>query len=146
MKPIYTKLSEINFLLIDDDPDDRMFFNIALKKVPFPIHYLSASDGRKGLDLLATSTHKPQYIFLDLNMPLLSGKQCLTRIRQIPGFENVPIVIFSTSSYHGDIEECQKLGASHFFTKVHKVQTLTDTISKLISGIELPFVLNSPTP
>lgn len=146
MKSIYSKMSEINCLLIDDDPDDRMFFGIALKKVPFPIHYLSAPDGSRGLDLLASSTHKPQYIFLDLNMPLLSGKQCLTRIRQIPGFEKVPIVIFSTSSYPGDIEECQKLGASHFFTKVHKVQTLTDTISKLISGIELPFVLNSPTP
>lgn len=139
-------MSEINCLLIDDDPDDRAFFEIALKKMPFPVNYLSASDGSKGLDLLTSSTHKPQYIFLDLNMPLLSGKQCLTQIRQIRGLENVPIVIFSTSSYKGDIEECQKLGASHFLTKVHSIRTLTDTISRLFSGNELPFVLNAPTP
>jgi CheY-like chemotaxis protein len=137
-------MTKVNCLLIDDDLDDRDFFEISLKKVPYPINYSSAQDGIIGLDLLSKSPDKPHYIFLDLNLPMLSGKECLARIRQLQGFEKTPVVILSTSSYLADIQDCQRLGATHFFTKVHSVNVLTDTITKCISGEKLPFVLNPP--
>lgn len=135
-------MPEVNCLLIDDDSDDREFFKIALKKVPFSINYFTAADGLCGLDILNGPGDKPHYIFLDLNMPMLSGKECLSKIRQLQDYQDVPVIIFSTSSFQGDIEECQKLGASHFFTKVASIQQLSDTITKLVSGAEMPYVLN----
>ncbi|PZX55344.1 CheY-like chemotaxis protein [Algoriphagus ratkowskyi] len=134
---------ETNCLLIDDDLDDQEFFAIGLKKVPMPINYSTAKNGLEALDLLSSSSDKPHFIFLDLNMPILSGKECLPQIRQLAGYDKVPIIIFSTSSYKVDIEDCQKLGATHFFTKVHSIKTLTETITQLISGEKLPFVLNA---
>ncbi len=78
-------------------------------------------------------------------MPLLSGEECLSQIRLLKGYEDVPVIIISTSSYSVDIEDCQRLGATHFFTKVHTIKTLTDTITKLVSEKDLPYVLNSTT-
>ncbi|WP_339878833.1 response regulator [uncultured Algoriphagus sp.] len=135
-------MTEVNCLLIDDDPDDREFFKIALFKVPFYVNLYSAPDGLCGLDILNRARNKPQYIFLDLNMPLLSGKELLSKIRQLKDYNAIPIIILSTSSFHTDIEECQKLGASHFLTKVFNIQLLTDIITKLVSGAEMPYVLN----
>ncbi|WP_339756736.1 response regulator [Algoriphagus aquimarinus] len=134
---------EVNCFLIDDDLDDREFFEIGLKKVPIPIKYSSAQNGLEALDFLSSLNDKPQFIFLDLNMPILSGKECLPQIRQLAGYEKVPVIIYSTSSYKADIEDCQRLGATHFFTKAHSIKTLTDTLTQLLSGEKLPFVLNS---
>ena len=141
--PNLSKMREVHFLLIDDDSDDREFFKIALSKLPYSISYSTALDGFSALDILSNSQNNPNFIFLDLNMPLLSGKECLTQIRQMPAHKEVPVIIFSTSSYQVDIEDCQRLGATHFFTKVHKIELLTKTLQKLISGNKQPFVLNS---
>ncbi|MDR7127876.1 DNA-binding response OmpR family regulator [Algoriphagus sp. 4150] len=138
-------MAGLNFLLIDDDPDEKEFFEIALKKVPFPIEFSYASDGMSGLRLLSNPLYTPDFIFLDLNMPILSGKECLVRIRQLPGYLEIPIIVYSTSSYQADIEDSKKMGASHFFIKVYKLDILAETITKLVSGNTLPFVLNSYT-
>ncbi|WP_406568159.1 response regulator [Algoriphagus halophytocola] len=106
------------------------------------MNYATASNGICGLDLLTDQDEKPHYIFLDLNMPMLSGKECLSKIRKLQGYKDVPIIIFSTSSFRGDIEDCKKLGASHFFTKVTSISQLSETITKLVSGVEMPYVLN----
>lgn len=136
-------MSEVNCLLVDDDPDDRDFFEIALKTVPYSVKYLSACEGSTGLDLVNKSEKKPDYIFLDLNMPLLTGKEFLSKIRCMDGCQDIPIIILSTSSYSGDIEECKKLGATHFMTKVPSVKKLSESICNIFSGNKLPYVLNS---
>jgi len=134
-------MPEITCLLIDDDADDREFFEIALEAVPLSTNYITAPDGIKGLELLATLNHKPEFIFLDLNMPILSGKECLTSIKLLKGYENVPVIIFSTSSYQADIEDCRTLGASHFLTKTPDIDELSVIITKLLSDKNLPFVV-----
>jgi len=135
-------MRKINCLLIDDDADDHEFFKIALEAVPLPTNYLAALDGIRGLELLSSLEESPDFIFLDLNMPLLSGKQCLSTIRKMDGYEKIPVVMFSTSSYRGDIEECQGLGASHFLTKTPDIDELSMIINKVLSEKGLPFKLS----
>tara|TARA_R110002020_G_scaffold222447_4_gene431247 strand:- start:2932 stop:3351 length:420 start_codon:yes stop_codon:yes gene_type:complete len=136
-------MTEVNILLIDDDPDDREFFEIALKRTARPINTTYACNGIKGLECLSQSACKPDYIFLDLNMPLLSGKDFLFKIRQAHEYESIPVIILSTSSHIDDIEECKRLGASHFMTKITSVEKLADFIATIISSSNLPFLLNS---
>ena len=68
-------------LLVDDDEDDAEIFSIALNEANPDIKCLTAADGLEALEMLRDPSFIPDYIFLDLNMPLMTGKECLVEIR-----------------------------------------------------------------
>jgi CheY-like chemotaxis protein len=71
-------------LLIDDDIEDQEIFMGALKQIDQTILCLSFSDGEEALKLLqADIIAVPDLVFLDLNMPKFSGKQCLSELYKI---------------------------------------------------------------
>lgn len=111
-------------LLVDDDEDDKEIFALALTEANPSIECVVASDGLEALSMLKDGSFIPDYIFLDLNMPLMSGKECLVEIRKQPHLVQVPIIIFSTSSSQKDIQDTQALGASSFITKPPLIATL----------------------
>ncbi|RZJ92715.1 MAG: response regulator [Chryseobacterium sp.] len=127
-------MNTLNILLIDDDQDDREFFKIALRTCPIPTICLTADRGDSAIDLLNGSDSIPDYIFLDLNMPLMSGKECLCYLQSVPAHAKIPVIIFTTSSFPKDIEECKALGATHFLTKTHDLEHLGLLISKILCG------------
>src|ERR671910_306752 len=93
-------------LIIDDDEDDRELFCEAVGYISKDIDCLHATDGENALELLAVGKGKlPDFIFLDLNMPRLNGKECLAEIKKLPRYTNVPVIIYSTSSHQKDIQE-----------------------------------------
>jgi CheY-like chemotaxis protein len=105
-------------LLIDDDDDDIALFFDAIREIDETIKCISASNGHDALKLLKNDLITlPDYIFLDLNMPRLNGKQCLSEIKKNSRLEHIPVIIYSTSKRPEDIEETRKLGALHFITK-----------------------------
>ncbi len=122
----------ITCLLIDDDQDDQEIFALAAKKVGTPINCAFADDGSDALrKLQQDDTFTPQYIFLDLNMPGINGRQCLTELKKINRLKHTPIIIYSTSSESRDILETKQLGASGFITKPTLVSALTDQLAQL---------------
>jgi len=135
-------MQPINCLLIDDDEDDRDFFAIVLDGCGQPYNLIAASSGANGLGLLKSADSVPDYIFLDLNMPLLSGKECLERIRKMVHLQQVPVIIYSTSSYFKDIEDTRQLGATFFLTKSADIDTLSRILCDIFNGEQLPFVLS----
>src|SRR4051812_25501663 len=105
-------------LLIDDDQDDQDIFMIALNDSGKAVKCYTADNAVFGLKHLDSNPDfVPDYIFLDLNMPGMNGKQCLVEIKSRPFLKNVPVVIYSTSSLPRDIEETKTLGAAAFITK-----------------------------
>jgi CheY-like chemotaxis protein len=72
----------INILIVDDDADDRELFIDAIKEVDSEIECTTAVDGKQALEQLKNSYDSlPDFIFLDLRMPRLSGKKCLLQIK-----------------------------------------------------------------
>ncbi|MFP9099554.1 response regulator [Flavobacterium sp. RHBU_24] len=134
-------MQPVKCLVIDDDADDRDFFEIALADCGQPYKFSPVQCGLKALELLNNQALTPDFIFLDLNMPLLSGKQCLEGIRTIPHLRHVPVVIYSTSSYYKDIEETRRLGATFFLTKNADIDSLSRILCDIFTGKQLPFVL-----
>lgn len=120
-------------LLVDDDEDDKEIFCLALKKIDPSIDCITASDGREALSILDDGSFIPDYIFLDLNMPRMDGKECLKEIRKQNRLDKVPVIIFTTSSAERDKEETKKLGANSFITKPPLVSTLADLLLKLFN-------------
>ena|SRR5438270_10656002 len=90
-------------VLADDDPDHGTLFKIVLKKVDPTKSLTIVKDGAALLELL--SQQVPDLLFLDLNMPCKNGYECLREIRQNPELQNLPIVVYSSSSQMTDIQK-----------------------------------------
>ena len=111
-------LTEVTFLLADDDADDKTLFCEALSEIDPAIVCHTASDGKEALAILSEKQiKKPNIIFLDINMPVMDGWQCLGKIKQDNYNKDIPVIMYSTSSYQRDIELALEGGAFCFFTK-----------------------------
>jgi CheY-like chemotaxis protein len=120
-------------LIVDDDEDDIDFLREAIDKVDNSIRCISAMDGEYALRLLLNEDlHPPDYIFLDLNMPRLGGKQCLSRIKNVPRLSEIPVIIYTTSKLKGDMMETMKLGSVYFLTKPTKLSDLIEYVSNVL--------------
>lgn len=117
--------------LIDDDIDDQEIFALALSQIGEQFQCLVANNGYEGLQILKNQIKLPHYIFLDLNMPRMNGKECLKEIKKIDRLKNIPVIIYSTSSSIIDIADARSLGASDFITKPFSVKDLTDILRDL---------------
>jgi CheY-like chemotaxis protein len=112
-------------LLVDDDLDDHEIFAIALKESKKSIDVVRAYDGAEALARLRDeSFDRPDFIFLDLNMPKMDGKQCLEELKKNSALKEIPVVIYSTSSEIRDLIDAQRLGAIAFIVKSASIHEL----------------------
>ncbi|MCM4167406.1 Response regulator rcp1 [Arenibacter antarcticus] len=123
-----------NIFLADDDADDREFFIDALKKVAIPTDLTLANNGLELMENLEVLTQHPppHVIFLDLNMPLKDGFQCLHEIRNTPKLKNIPVVIFSTSDNDISVNKTYEQGANYYIRKPASFQLLIKSIEKVL--------------
>jgi CheY-like chemotaxis protein len=102
-------------LLVDDDQDDQYFFREALTHLDGNFRLSSASSHHEALTFL--NAHTPHFIFLDINMPIANGKDCLKYIRSNKKFDEVFVIMLTTSSNEKDIDDCYSLGANLYVSK-----------------------------
>ncbi len=125
----------MNFLLVDDDPDDTLLFRDILQDVDSSVGFTSAVNGKAALSLLRSGTIPlPHIIFLDLNMPLMNGKECLLELKQDPALMHIPVIIYTTSSQSRDIEETMMGGAICFITKPTSLKDLDYILTQITSS------------
>jgi CheY-like chemotaxis protein len=106
------------FVIIDDDFDDRNLFCEAVKEINENAKCWAVSNGKDAIIMLhSSSLLRPDLIFLDLNMPGMSGRECLKELKKDIELKNIPIVIYSTSFSQKDINETRALGAAYFRVK-----------------------------
>jgi DNA-binding NtrC family response regulator len=109
---------QISLLLIDDDEDDRKLFFESVFEIDKTITCNGAESCRKGLEFLKDNNNPlPDYIFLDLRMPGLSGEQCLEEIKKDARLLHIPVIVYTTSREVGESVEMKKKGAAHFMSK-----------------------------
>ncbi len=125
-----------NIFLVDDDADDRMFFEEALKEISTETELTTANDGIELMTTLeenVTAPPPPHVIFLDLNMPRKNGFECLKEIRETRKLENIPVVIFSTSANENSIEKTYSLGANCYIRKPTSHKLLIKAIETVLA-------------
>jgi CheY-like chemotaxis protein len=106
----------LRILYIDDDADDRLFFAEALEKLELNYTLISLSSCMQLTQTLRESG-PVDIIFLDINMPVIDGKQCLKLIKSIDLYRNIPVIIFTVSKSEKEIEETYDLGAHYHVVK-----------------------------
>ena len=127
-------------LLVDDDEDDRAFFLESMKSIDQNVICVSAQNGREALQTLLADDQKPDIIFLDLNMPLMNGREFLSVIKNYEQLQHIPIVILTTSSDEKVKLETTALGAKGFITKPDKFHLWESTLNEFLKSP----VLNLP--
>ena len=121
----------LTILLVDDDLDEYDLFNTALKKVTddFVLTHVTTCS-----DLLSSvREHKPDIVFLDINMPGMSGIDCLKSIRAERKYESLPIIIYSTSNNRANIQEAYENKANFYVIKPYSIQGIIKALEKIIS-------------
>ena len=121
--------------LVDDDSDDLDFFCEAVSTIDKDIICVRATNSDKALRSFKThDVPVPDLIFLDLNMPLVDGRQFLAEIKMLAPYAHIPVIIYSTSSHTKDIEETRQLGASGFLPKPYSLTELVSELNTILSN------------
>jgi CheY-like chemotaxis protein len=111
-------------LLVEDEEHDVFFLRRALQKAGFTNHLEVVSNGEDAIRYLS-GTHKfsdrtqfplPQFIFLDLKMPVMGGFDVLAWLQQHPTFQ-IPVAVLSSSPEEQDIKRAHELGAACYLIK-----------------------------
>jgi CheY-like chemotaxis protein len=122
------------FFIADDDADDRELFIEALRTIDAFCECITATDGEEALSKLNDGLPQlPDFIFLDLNMPRMNGRECLTAIKKNARINQIPVIIYSTSAEKKDIEETIQSGAAYFLQKPNRFDDLSKALGNIIS-------------
>jgi chemotaxis family two-component system response regulator Rcp1 len=115
MKAPYT------ILLVEDNAGDVKIMQRALRTNTVPVELVVVRDGQAAIDYLAQPPDEkwryPNLILLDLNMPGLTGRQVLERIRATPSVRSVPVVVLTTSRREDEVADLYAAGANTYIQK-----------------------------
>jgi len=126
-------LHTLNIALADDDEDDRFLFKDAIDEIKIKTKLSLFNNGKELMDYLTLpNVILPEVIFLDLNMPIKNGMQCLKEIRENPNLNDLSVAIYSTSSSEKDIEETFINGANIYINKPTNFAALKAAIEKVL--------------
>lgn len=145
-----TSRNPIVILMADDDEDDRLLTQDALKESRVLNELHCVEDGVELLDYLKrrgkyedkTKSPRPGLILLDLNMPRKDGREALEEIKADPNLKSIPVVILTTSSEEEDKIKGYNLGAASYIAKPVNFEGLVDLMGTLgrywVEIVELP--------
>ncbi|HET8964311.1 MAG TPA: response regulator [Chitinophagales bacterium] len=119
--------------LADDDEDDRLFFKDAIKEVSPETELFMVKDGLELMNILHSFPDRmPNVIFLDLNMPVKNGFECLEDIKKDDKLKDLPVVIFSTTLQEDAVNRVYNQGANYFVCKPASFSQLKNVIKRIL--------------
>jgi CheY-like chemotaxis protein len=141
--------SEVHVLLVEDDPGDVLMTREAFEhhRIRNPLHVVV--DGVAALRFLRregeyTDAPRPGLILLDLNLPLMNGREVLAEIKSDEGLRSIPVVVLTTSQAEEDIVRSYNLHANAYITKpvdftrfmevIHQIDNFFVTVVRLPAG------------
>lgn len=128
---------DLKIMLADDDEDDRELFAQAVASSLPQARLTMAENGCMLLQKLTDSPVEalPDVLFLDMNMPLKNGKECLAEIRASESLANIPVIIYSTSGNQEQVDEMYEQGADRYIRKPSSFSVLKE-IMELIGSMD----------
>lgn len=117
-------------LFIDDDHGDFELFCDAMKAIRPDAKCILQQDGPAGLRHLQRSIQLPDYIFLDIHMPVMGGIECVKKIKADERLKDIPVIIYTSDSDPRwiDAKRYLQLGAAHFIPKGSTFQDIVSTL------------------
>ena len=142
--------TEVEIVLVEDDPNDAELITRSLRKYHLANKIVLLEDGAKALDFLfgkggwaETPDHvAPKVVLLDVKLPKVNGLEVLGRIKSDPRTRDIPVVMLTSSNQERDVEAAYKLGANSFVTKPIKF----DEFAKAVADLGIYWVMLNVAP
>jgi CheY-like chemotaxis protein len=125
-------------LVVDDDSDFREGLRAALEMKGYQVE--EAGNGKDALERIAQKP--PLLVLLDLQMPVMNGRELLQKLRAAPDTQDVPVVIISGFGFEW---EAELMGAQGYVGKPFEPEELERTITALLRP-RLVSVRTGPAP
>ena len=122
-------------LCVDDDSDDRFLMANAIMEFDQTVVFKEAQHGIEAIEFLNQAKlfgDLPSLIILDMNMPIMDGKQTYKAIKKDPELSEIPIVIFSTSRQEQEVSYWNNEQVP-LFTKPSSFSELVNCVQDIIS-------------
>ena len=124
----------INVLIVDDSRIVREFMTKTLKLTGHDIaNVYLAGNGQEGLDML--KLHPVSIIFLDINMPVMTGIEMVDKMQDVGILKKIPVVIVSTEGSETRIDELTDKGVKDYVRKPFTPESIRDVLDKLVGGV-----------
>jgi len=115
----------MTILLVEDNPDEEELAMLAFKKSGLSDSVVIARDGQEAIDYVFAQgsflgrniQEFPYVIFLDINLPKVSGLDVLRKIRSDERTKLIPIVLLTSSDEERDILDGYRYGANSYIHK-----------------------------
>lgn len=131
-----SQMHPFQILLVDDEPGDVELIRIALSEGRFLCNVQTAGNGVEAMTCMRQAANAgngvPDLVLLDLNMPLMNGKEVLKAMKADEALSRIPVVVLTTSDVERDVLASYDLGAAGFVTKPLEMEKLYE----VIHGIE----------
>jgi two-component system response regulator len=145
--------NKFSFIIADDDPEDQILIQQAIKSIDIDIEYTSVFNGQQLLDLLLkrgvykdNKEAKPDAVILDLNMPVMDGFSALQEIKRNSSLKELPIFILYTLRKDDCSIKCRALGVAGFYVKPNTAEELRNILKEIYTICGGTFlVVNSRT-
>ncbi|MBC7849867.1 MAG: response regulator [Chitinophagaceae bacterium] len=121
-------------ILIDDDSDDLYIMKTAIAAVDSAALCLSFIYPDEALRVLLSQelVFRPNYVFIDINMPVTTGDKCLRELRANRDFDDVFIAMYSTSMPEPVAETLLNFGANYTFEKPAHMSAYSKIINEIL--------------
>jgi DNA-binding response OmpR family regulator len=126
-----TDSSYLNIILADDDTDEAVIFELALKKLPARFVLRHALTGEKLMLLLQEGI--PDILFLDIYMPGRDGLFSIAEIRKDSRYDGMPIIMYTSDKSERHIEQTYRNGANFCVEKPGSITELAEKLRHIFS-------------
>lgn len=145
-------MTEVEVLLVEDNPTDAELTMRALKKSNFANKLVWVKDGAAALDFVfargdyaGRATHAdPKVILLDLRLPKVDGMEVLRQIKGNPATKPIPVVVLTSSKEDRDVAESYRLGVNSYISKPIEFDEFARVVSEM--GLYWLLVNKPPVP
>ncbi len=136
---VYKQAHKVVLVMVDDDEDDCILVEAALKDACFNCTFRCVQDGLQIMEYLkrsgqyrdAKSAPYPDLILLDLNLPRMNGREVLAHLKTNPHYRSIPVIVLTTSASIEDVKICYDLGANSYIIKEAHFDGLVTSIKTL---------------
>lgn len=121
-----------NIYIVEDDNDDFMFINEALKSIAPGVPFKRFESAERLFDCIVSEEVQPSLFIIDYNLPLQTGVQVLNRLNEMENFKDVPKVFYSNSNFRQHKVDALNGGAAAYFTKSGNMDNIKQDVLEML--------------
>jgi DNA-binding response OmpR family regulator len=123
----------MEILIIDDDTDDCAIISDMLKTILPKVSCIVIESGEAAIKYLRQPVSIPNYIFLDITMSGMDGKETLLKIKGLKSCSRTPVIMYSGHNDEHEKVIYRKLGANGYISKTSSMDRLKSDICTVIT-------------